>query len=129
MNDGVETTCTLQEEKEWNDLLSKVDSLDLEAPVYLEKGGENPSTSVNMAAEEIQELQALKDSIQKQVTMQVEGVSLVVGNIEDLIEQANEKATLAQKRYHSERFKAFPHVNSPARLIKAIVHRKDPEPQ
>lgn len=125
----METTLTLQEEKEWNDLLSKVDSLDLEAPVYPKDGPENPSTSVDMAAEEIQELQALKESIQKQLTMQVEGVSLVVGNIEDLIEQANEKAALAQKKYHNERFKAFPHVNSPARLIKAIVHRKDPVPE
>lgn len=110
-------------------MLSKVDSLDLEAPIYPKGGAENPSTSVVMAAEEIQELQALKESIQKQLTMQVEGVSLVVGNIEDLIEQANEKAAIAQKKYHSERFKAFPHVNSPARLIKAIVHRKDPEPE
>eukprot|EP00890_Picochlorum_soloecismus_P003675 jgi/Picsp_1/4308/NSC_01816-R1_hypothetical protein CHLREDRAFT_144129 [Chlamydomonas reinhardtii] len=116
-----------KEEKEWSDLLSKVDSLDLEAPMYPKSGAENPSTSMDMAAEEIQELQALKDSIQKQLTMQVEGVSLVVGNIEDLIEQANEKAALAQKQYHSERFKTFPHVNSPARLIKAIVHRKDHE--
>lgn len=77
-----------------------------------------------MASEEIRELKELKESLQKQASLQVEAVSLIVGNIEDLIEKANDKANEAQQKYHSERLKAFPHINSPAKLIKAIVRRQ-----
>ena len=104
-----------EEEKEWAELLEKMDAINID-PVRVDE-----PKPVRLAAKEIQELQELHENIQKQVSMQVEGVSLVVGNIEDLIEKANRKALDAQKNLHSKRYQAYPHVNSPARLIRAIV--------
>jgi hypothetical protein len=105
-----------KEEKEWAELLEKMDGIHIDPPVQVDE-----SQSVRLAEKEIKELQELHENIQKQVSMQVEGVSLVVGNIEDLIEKANRKALDAQKNLHSKRYQAYPHVNSPARLIRAIV--------
>lgn len=119
----------LQEEDEWHELLSKIDGIDLEDPLYPIPGAEESNdekASSHLAIKEIEDLKELNESIQKQISMQVEGVSMIVGNIEDLIEKSTEQANEAQKEYHSERFKAFPHINSPARLIKAII-RKRPE--
>eukprot|EP00889_Picochlorum_renovo_P003486 jgi/Picre1/30516/NNA_005879.t1 len=84
-------------------------------------GPRSAAPRTDLADEEIKGLQELKASMQQQVSMQVEGVSMIVGNIEDLIEKANEKAKDAQKKLHADRAKAHPHINSPARLIKAII--------
>lgn len=117
----------LQEEREWAELLQKVDALDLDANVPEIPKQQSSSGAVmdELAGDEIQGLQQLHESIQKQVSTQVEGVSLIVGNIEDLIEKANKKTLDAQKVLHAERYKEYPHVNSPARLIKAIIRPEE----
>lgn len=112
-----------KEEREWSELLQKLDSIDLDAnlPDTENAGMGSAAPRTDLADEEIKGLQELKASMQQQVSMQVEGVSMIVGNIEDLIEKANEKAKDAQKKLHTDRAKAHPHINSPARLIKAII--------
>jgi hypothetical protein len=109
-----------KEEQEWSDLLAKVDSIDLSVEVVADEGASG-RVNMELAADEIRGLQQLQESMQKQVITQVEGVSLIVGNIEDLIEKANTKAQDAQKNLHTRRYKEYPLVNSPKRLIKAIV--------
>ena len=115
----------VQEEREWAELLQRVDTLQLDVPDIACDEGTNGDVMKNLAGDEIQGLEELRDSIQRQVSTQVEGVSLIVGNIEDLIDKANKKTRDAQKALHAERYKEYPHVNSPARLIKAIVRPDD----
>ena len=109
-----------KEEQDWGDLLAKVDAIDLSVEVVAEEAASG-RVNTELAADEILGLQQLQESMQKHVTTQVEGVSLVIGNIEDLIEKANSKAQDAQKTLHSQRYKEYQHVSSPKRLIKAIV--------
>lgn len=115
----------MQEEREWAELLERVDSLQLDVPDIARDEGSGGAVIKDLAGDEIQGLEQLRDSIQKKISLQVEGVSLIVGNIEDLIEKANKKTRDAQKALHAERYKEYPHVNSPARLIKAIVRPDD----
>lgn len=37
-------------------------------------------------------------------------------------------ATPLQAEYHADKFRAFPHVNSPARLIRELVRAPGPAP-
>lgn len=80
------------------------------------------STSATLyAAEELGALQKMENEVLQRLTMQVDGVCTLLGNVEDLLQRANIVAQEAQRHQHSQRFKAFQHMNSPARLIKAIV--------
>jgi len=74
-----------------------------------------------VAAEDIGLLRDANYNVSHRLTLQVDSVCQLVGNIEDLLDRTNEATREVQKQYHSQRFKAFPHFNSPARLIKAIV--------
>ncbi len=112
-----------KEEQEWGELLAKVDAIDLSVEVVADEAGASGRVNTDLAADEIRGLQQLQEAMQKQVTTQVEGVSLVIGNIEDLIEKANAKAQDAQKTLHARRYKEYQHVSSPKRLIKAIVRK------
>lgn len=111
------------EEQEWGALLAKVDAIDLSAELVADEAGASGRVNTDLAADEIRGLQQLQESMQKQVTTQVEGVSLVIGNIEDLIEKANVRTQDAQKTLHTRRYKEYQHVSSPKRLIKAIVRK------
>jgi len=115
---------SLQEEEEWEALLHKVEALELNLPEDGKQAEGEPGTSVAM--EEIASLRQADQSLQKQLTMQVDGVCLVVGNIEDLVDRANETMREVTKQHHDQKFKSLPHFNSPARLIRAIVRQPPP---
>lgn len=115
--------CCLQEKDEWESLLAKVDEMKT-SPIPSEEATESElaSTSVTLyAAEELDALQRMESEVLQRLTMQVDGVCTLLGNVEDLLLRANDVAQEAQRHQHSRRFKAFQHMNSPARLIKAIV--------
>lgn len=110
-----------KEESEWHDLLSKVEELDLGTSALEDQEGGQEGASVEYAREEIAALRALQHDVHRQMTAQVDGVCMLVGNIEDLIDRANRTAQEVQIQNHQRRFRAFKHMNSPARLIKAII--------
>jgi hypothetical protein len=113
----------LQEKDEWQSLLAKFDEMKT-SPIPSEDATESelPSTGVTLyAAEELDALQRMEGEVLQRLTMQVDGVCTLLGNVEDLLLRANDVAQEAQRHQHSRRFKAFHHMNSPARLIKAIV--------
>ena len=85
--------------------------------------GDEPSTAPaeNYAAEEIAAVRALEQDIHRKITMQVDGVCTLVGNIEDLIDRANQTAQEVHVQHHKKRFEKFPHVDSPKFLIKKIM--------
>ena len=107
-----------QEEKEWAELLSKVETLEVNPP-EAEPADAEPSTS--QVAEDLARIQAFEADAARRLIFQVDGVCLVVGEMEDLVDRAHETAQEAQIKVHNERFKAFPHMNSPAKLIRALV--------
>ena len=73
------------------------------------------------AGEEIAALRALRQDMHRKVTMQVDGVCMLVGNIEDLIDRANLIAQEVHMEHHKKRFERFPHVDSPKFLIKKLL--------
>lgn len=114
---------TTQEEQEWHDLLAKVQTLDIKPPSNdSEQAAHNTAAAVDsLAGEEIAALQALQHDVHRRLTLQVDAVCMLIGNMEDLIEKAQDTMHEAQTQLHAQRLKAFPHVYSPARLIRAIV--------
>ncbi|KAL4439014.1 hypothetical protein ABPG77_006951 [Micractinium sp. CCAP 211/92] len=73
-------------------------------------------------------LEAVHAGIHRHLAMQVEGVCKLVGDVEELVERASRAAAAVQAEYHAEKFRAFPHVNSPARLIRELVRAPGPAP-
>ena len=120
-----------KEEEEWHELRAKVEDLEIggaeaEAEGEGDQGeGAEPGSSAQAiekyAGEEIAALKALREDVHRQITMQVDGVCTLVGNIEDLIERANQTAQDAQVQHHKKRFEPFPNVHSPKVLIRKIM--------
>ena len=113
-----------KEEEEWRELLEKVDAIDISIEgLATEEASTSGRVDETLAADEIRGLLKLQESMQRQVTTQVEGVSMVIGNIEDLIERAGERAMDAQKNLHAQRYKEYDCVGDAKQLIKAIVRK------
>ncbi|KAL4452643.1 hypothetical protein ABPG75_008305 [Micractinium tetrahymenae] len=73
-------------------------------------------------------LEAVHVGVHRHLAMQVEGVCKLVGDVEELVERASRAAAAVQAEYHAEKFRAFPHINSPARLIRELVRAPGPAP-
>ncbi|KAI3432571.1 hypothetical protein D9Q98_004120 [Chlorella vulgaris] len=71
--------------------------------------------------EELAALERLHAGLHCHLSMQVEGVCKLVGDVEEMVGRANRSAQAVQAEYHAEKFRPFPHVNSPARLIRELV--------
>jgi len=114
-----------KEEEEWRELLAKVDAIDLSiSGLGAEAAATSGRVDESLAPDEIRGLQRLHESMQKKVTTQVEGVSMVIGNIEQVLERAGERAADAQKNLHARRYRAYNEVGEDAKtLIKAIVRK------
>ncbi|WIA36792.1 hypothetical protein OEZ86_008047 [Tetradesmus obliquus] len=55
------------------------------------------------------------------VQLKVEMLLALVSKMEHLVASAETAARTLQAGYHAEKFKVFPHINSPAALIKSII--------
>lgn len=114
-----------QEEAEWGALLSKVEALDVNPGGAAAEGAAEEDEGDGGAAAppsaEVAALRRLQRDVHRRLALQVDGVCLLVGDVEELVERANREAGEMQARYHAQRFQTFPHVNSPAHLIKALV--------
>ena len=73
------------------------------------------------AAAEIAALKAIQQDVHRKITMQVDGVCTLVGNIEDLIDRANQTAQDVHVQHRKKRFENFPHIDSPKFLIKKLM--------
>lgn len=111
----------IQEEREWHELLAKVEELDIEDAAVAEDESASVGAVEKYAAEEIAALRALRQDVHRKVTMQVDGVCMLVGNIEDLIDRAHQTAQEVHMEHHKKIFESFPHVDSPKFLIKKIL--------
>ena len=45
----------------------------------------------------------------------------LVADVEELVEAANSRAGVLQAEYHADKFRTFPHVDSPQRLIRELI--------
>eukprot|EP00891_Asterochloris_glomerata_P002231 jgi/Astpho2/2231/fgenesh1_pg.00040_%23_64_t len=81
-------------------------------------GGDAPTTA---APVKVGLLQQARADAHRRVTMQVEGLCALVSGCEELVAKAQQHGTIIQAAYHHERFRTFPHVDSPARLIKELL--------
>lgn len=52
---------------------------------------------------------------------------MLVGDVEELVDKANQSAHAVQTGYHQEKFLAFSHVNSPAHLIRLLAAEGRPQ--
>ncbi|DBA81893.1 hypothetical protein WJX77_011732 [Trebouxia sp. C0004] len=57
----------------------------------------------------------------RKVAMQVEGLCSMVSGVEELVAKAEKHCTAMQARYHQERFRTHPHIDSPAKLIQELL--------
>ncbi|KAA6426705.1 MAG: hypothetical protein FRX49_03815 [Trebouxia sp. A1-2] len=51
----------------------------------------------------------------------VEGLCSMVSGVEELVAKAEKHCTAMQARYHQERFRTHPHIDSPAKLIQELL--------
>ncbi|KFM28382.1 hypothetical protein F751_5295 [Auxenochlorella protothecoides] len=66
-------------------------------------------------------LRALRAEVHAHMALQVEGLCMLTADVASLVESAGVQARAAQHEFHQERFRAFSHVDSPARLIQALT--------
>jgi hypothetical protein len=116
----------LQEEQDWHDLLAKVEELDIGEVSPEAEDGDLATTGDKYAQEELAALRALNKDVHRKITMQVDGVCTLVGNIEDLIDRANATAQEVHVQHHKKRFENFPHVDSPKFLLRKIMAPEGP---
>lgn len=110
-----------KEEQEWHDLLAKVEDLDIGEVSPEAEDEEIAAVGDKYAPEELAALRALNRDVHRKITMQVDGVCILVGNIEDLIDRANATAQEVHVQHHKKRFENFPHVDSPKFLLRKIM--------
>lgn len=112
----------MQEEAEWQALLAKVEALDGNAQPAEEQAEASPEEQPAAApSAEVAALRQLQQEVHRSLTLQVDGVCLLVGDVEELVVRANHSAQAMQAQVHAQRFSTFLHINSPAHLIKALV--------
>lgn len=111
-----------KEEAEWQTLLERVGALgdELEAEAQLIAKEVEAAENAPIDPPESKDLQHIRTEVHRELSMQVEGLCLLVGDVEELIQTADKSAQAMQAQYHEEKFATFPHVNSPLALIKAI---------
>jgi len=139
-----------QEEQEWRNLLTKVKEmqgeLESQAAAALEHTHNNNNNNninnndmdedgqqqrqqeenENNAAEEVdppeaKDLRQLQADVHRELALQVEGLCMLVGDVEELADAADQSAHAMQAQYHAEKFKTFAHMDSPERLIRNIL--------
>ncbi|GAX82604.1 hypothetical protein CEUSTIGMA_g10030.t1 [Chlamydomonas eustigma] len=66
-------------------------------------------------------LQEVEESVSSTLMLQVESLTSFLSKADSLVAKGEQACMLLQADYHQEKFKTFPHVNSPAWLIKHIV--------
>eukprot|EP00878_Enallax_costatus_P030973 GHUV01033795.1.p1 GENE.GHUV01033795.1~~GHUV01033795.1.p1 ORF type:complete len:346 (+),score=186.64 GHUV01033795.1:359-1396(+) len=66
------------------------------------------------------------ESTLRSVSLKVEMLTALVSKMEHLVSSAEAAARSLQVGYHNEKFKVFPHINSPAALIKSITQSQPP---
>eukprot|EP00887_Chlorella_sp_A99_P004054 scaffold11.g4054.t1 len=139
-----ESEAATPEEAEWQALLGKAERLP-----ELEAGAEAAAAADQQQRQQQQEdgsagdprppeavvLEQLHRDAHRRLAMQagrgggraasaarpVEGVCMLVGDVEELVERASRNAQAVQAGYHAHKFQPFPHVESPAHLIKLLV--------
>ncbi|KAL6769442.1 hypothetical protein ACKKBG_A31035 [Auxenochlorella protothecoides x Auxenochlorella symbiontica] len=111
------------EEKEWHALLESVRSSSGVAggliPEEPEAGPAPPAPEPEPEA--VGTLRALRAEVHAHMALQVEGLCMLTADVASLVESAGVQARAAQHEFHQERFRAFSHVDSPARLIQALT--------
>jgi len=71
-------------------------------------------------------LLAARAGAHRKLALQVEAYAGLVGGVEALLSTAEQACSAMQAEYHRDKFRAFPHVDSPATLIKGIAKRGQP---
>eukprot|EP00798_Chlamydomonas_sp_ICE-L_P010242 gene10242-8159_t len=92
------------------------------ADVAAEEAGE--AMQVDGAVESV--LQATQEETHAKLTLQVESLCAVLSKVDCLVATAEQACSMLQADYHQDKFKTFPHVNSPAWLIREIATRHVP---
>eukprot|EP00884_Botryococcus_braunii_P022208 jgi/Botrbrau1/8671/Bobra.0087s0024.1 len=73
-----------------------------------------------------QDLSSARQDAHRQICLQVEGLSALVEGVEELVGRAERQCGLLQAHWHRDKFRKFPHVDSPARLIRDIIQPVPP---
>lgn len=121
-----------QEEKEWHTLLESVRSSSGVASSLVlsecppEEDAALPGPTPEPDA--VGALRTLRSDVHAHMVLQVEGLSMLTADVATLVEGAGAEARAAQREFHQERFRAFSHVDSPARLIQALTQAPLPLP-
>jgi hypothetical protein len=119
-----------KEEQQWKDILAQVASVSvaehLDSTTAHQEGQDVDKPSTEYAAEEIEGLKALQQDLPRILTQQVDGLCMLLGTMEDLIDRTNATTERVRTSFHHRRFDAFPYINSPRNLIRAIVQHALP---
>ncbi len=113
-----------EEEAEWAALLAKAEAVEAEAAGAAEEAAAAPRPP----SAEAEALRAAGAAAHRRLATQVDAVAMLVGDCEALAERAGAATAAAAADHQRRRFGAFPHVDSPARLIRALVHAPAPAP-
>ncbi|GAB4818836.1 hypothetical protein N2152v2_005882 [Parachlorella kessleri] len=106
-----------KEVADWDTLVQEAEQFSSETAAA---GVATPGSEAAEPAD-IAELKKMHEDLHRHLTIQAEGLCKLVGDVEELVDRANRTAHTLQAEYHQEKFQAFPHVDSPARLIREIV--------
>jgi len=117
----------LQEEREWEEIRGQY-TQGLPAPAGQVAEEAAVEDAVRAAREEVAEgnsagsLSGALSAAHRNVAFQVDALMSMVRTVESMSGRAETITSHIQSDFHAERFKAFPHVDSPAALIKSLAH-------
>jgi hypothetical protein len=70
-------------------------------------------------------LKETEEVVNSSLALQVESLSSFLAKVGALVAKGEAACAMLQADYHQEKFKTFPHMNSPAWLIRQIVNRSE----
>mmetsp|Transcript_35010 Transcript_35010/g.99239 ORF Transcript_35010/g.99239 Transcript_35010/m.99239 type:complete len:314 (-) Transcript_35010:97-1038(-) len=122
----------LEEEREWLELEQQISSGLLQDSCGKAGAldGMDGAFTVDKQTKAVQEkLASVSQAAHQTLALQVEAYSGLVGGVEVLLQKAEQTCAVMQAEYHQRKFQGYPHVNSPAALIKGLARRGPPAAQ
>ncbi|KAK9805960.1 hypothetical protein WJX73_008818 [Symbiochloris irregularis] len=115
-----------QEEACWGKVMEEASAMlapagDAELALQQGDSSEGPASPVLGPDSQQGALARAQERAERKVCLQVKGLAALVTGVEDLVAQAEQTCSLLQAEYHRDKFRNFPHVESPARLIREIL--------
>ena len=74
-------------------------------------------------------LKETEEAVNSSLALQVESLSAFLAKVGALVAKGEAACAMLQADYHQEKFKTFPHMNSPAWLIRQIVNKGEKKAQ